>query len=195
MNLLYPRGNCGQVCHLAAGPLNIKVSQSHRYHHCKVQSFNLSPKRIICFTAKSMNFYLKVCNLSKSQLCAGGEKKRGACQGDSGSGLVVSLWKLSSYSFQACVHFMQIVGLVWYCSREQMSISFLTYDRSSFRNHCATTPQPVRTKIYFWFSLIPTPDTQESTLSLQSSQSILHSYRNLAELNPTHAKYSETAVS
>ena len=92
-----------------------------------------------------MNFYLKVCNLSKSQLCAGGEKKRGACQGDSGSGLVVSLCKLSSYSF----HFMQIVGSVWYCSREQMSISFLTYDRSFFRNHCATTPQPVRTQINF----------------------------------------------
>ena len=38
-----------------------------------------------------MNFYSKVCDLSKSQLCAGGETKSGACQGDSGSGLVVSI--------------------------------------------------------------------------------------------------------
>jgi len=32
---------------------------------------------------------IKVCDLSKSQLCAGGEKELGACQGDSGSALVV----------------------------------------------------------------------------------------------------------
>ena len=53
------------------------------------QSFNLfSPN---CLRMDHMNFYFKVCDLSKSQLCAGGEKKSGACQGDSGSGLVVSI--------------------------------------------------------------------------------------------------------
>ena len=44
-----------------------------------------------CFTMDHVSFYSKVCELSKSQLCAGGEKKSGACQGDSGSGLVVSV--------------------------------------------------------------------------------------------------------
>ena len=43
-----------------------------------------------CLLMDHMNFYSKVCDLSKSQLCAGGETKSGACQGDSGSGLVVS---------------------------------------------------------------------------------------------------------
>ena len=44
-----------------------------------------------CLLMDHMNFYSKVCDLSKSQLCAGGETKSGACQGDSGSGLVVSI--------------------------------------------------------------------------------------------------------
>ena len=37
----------------------------------------------------SLPLSLQLCEIADSQLCAGGEEGRGACQGDSGSALVV----------------------------------------------------------------------------------------------------------
>ena len=78
----------------------------------------------------------EVCDLSDSQVCAGGEKDLGACQGDSGSALVVGVSFCSmkyKFAFQDVLH----ISIVFHQVQTRVEGPWVLHGITSWSRGCA----------------------------------------------------------